>query len=195
MFQGFYAPVRFMLGWYVWPDTFRHFLAVQNAHKVERGARLQQALKANKVDIRTMLALPVTDHAHPYKHERPWQKVYGQSDPGNLSLYGKWYRSKVLTFYECQQYHKWGMMMDDSIPARGWWARAARTRVNKVQLIHCDRRVVKARMMRTCYYAYLPKDKWMHPMDNISWYTPYVMMVIDEWEEKWGFFANSMTEY
>ena len=107
MFHGHLATVRFIVGWLVWPDMFRHYLAIQNAHKVERGARLQQALKANKVDIRTMLALPVTDHAHPYKQEKPWQKVYAKADPGALSLYGKWYRAKTLTYYECQQFHKW----------------------------------------------------------------------------------------
>ena len=190
-FHGHTAPFRFVIGWTIYPEMFRHFLSIQNAHKVERGARLQTALKANKVDIRALLALPVTDHAHPYKTEKPWEKVYARMDPGGLSWYGKWYRAKILNFYEGMQYHRWGMMADDAIGARGWWSRSSRTRTPKVQLIHGDRRVVRARMLKTLYYAYLPKDKWMHPVDNIAWYSPYIMMVSDEWEEKWGFFSNA----
>lgn len=193
--HGASAGARFLVCWTIWPDAFRHHLAITNAHKVERGVRLQTALKANKVDIRSLLALPVTDHAHPYKREQTWEKVTARADPGSLTPYGKWYRAKVLNFYEGMQYHKWGMYADDAVGARGWWSRASRTRAPKAQLIGGDRRVIRARMLKTQWYAYLPKHQWVAPIDNVAWYSPYVTMVLDEWEEKWGFFGGQETEY
>jgi len=193
--HGHTSTARFLVGWTVWPELFRHFLSIQNAHKVERGIRVQTALKANKVDIRHLLALPVTDHAHPYKVERVWEKCYHKMDPGSLTWYGKWYRAKVLCMYEAQRYHRWGMYTEDAIGARGWFSRASRTRTPKAQLIHGDRRVVRARMLRTCWYTNLPRDKWTHPVDNVAWYSPYIMMVLDEWEEKWGFFGGTEVEF
>lgn len=192
--HGMAGGFRFWLAHLFWPNMFREYLAVQNAHKIERGIRLQTALKANKVDIRHLLALPVTDHAHPYKSEFPWEKIYAAMDPKALTLYGKWYRSKVLAFYEINQLHKWGMLCEDIINAKGWWARAARTRTPKKQLVHCDRRVTRGRILRD-KYIYEPKKNWVHPVDNVSWMGPYVIMISDEWEEKWGFFSGQEVEY
>lgn len=192
--QGHWSGFRYYLCHFLYPNIYREYLAVQNAHKVERGLRLQTALKANKVDLRALLALPVTDGAHPYKLEYPWEKACGATDPKSLTLYGRWYRSKVLAFYEGLQIHKWGMTQDDLIQCRGWWSRASRTRTPKTQLIHCDRRVMRGRVLKD-KYIYLDKKHWVNPVDNVAWMGPYVIMVADEWEEKWGFFAGQEVEY
>ncbi|RNF01459.1 ubiquinol-cytochrome c reductase subunit 7 [Trypanosoma rangeli] len=193
MAQGIWAGFRYYFGHFFYPNMYREFLSVQNAHKVERALRIQSAIKANKVDYRALLALPVTDHAHPYKMEYPWEKVI-HTDYRDLSMYGKWYASKIMCFYEGLQYHKYGCLQDDLINAHGWWNRAARTRAPQDKVIHGDRRVMRARVLRD-KYIYEPKSRWVHPIDNVAYFGPYVMMVCDEWEEKWGFFAGQEVEY
>mgnify|MGYP001598133938 CR=1 FL=1 len=192
--QGLSAGFRYWIAHFVYPNMYREYLSVQNAHKVERGVRIQTALKANKIDIRSLLALPVTDSAHPYRQEFPWEKVYSSMDPKTLTAYGKWYRLKVLALYECTLFHKFGIMQEDMIQLRGWWNRAARTRAPQEKLIHCDRRVMRGRVMKD-KYIFEPKERWIHPVDNVSWMGPYCIMVADEWEEKWGFFAGQEVEY
>eukprot|EP00658_Telonema_sp_P-2_P044607 TRINITY_DN324_c0_g1_i3.p2 TRINITY_DN324_c0_g1~~TRINITY_DN324_c0_g1_i3.p2 ORF type:complete len:202 (+),score=68.23 TRINITY_DN324_c0_g1_i3:41-646(+) len=191
--QGIWAGMRYYMGHFFYPNMYREFLSIQNAHKVERGVRLQTAIKANKVDFRALLALPVTDHAHPYKMEYPWEKVIS-ADSRDLSMYGKWYSSKILSFYESNQHHKFGVMMDDMVNARGWWNRAARTRCPIDKVVHADRRVMRYRILKD-KYIYEDKSNWVHPIDNVAWFGPYIMMVADEWEEKWGFFAGQEIEY
>ena len=192
--QGHWSGFRFWLAHFFYPNMYREYLSVQNAHKVERGIRLNAALKANKVDIRTLLALPVTDSAHPYRMEYPWEKVVATMDPKSLTLYGKWYRAKIMAFYENLQTHKYGLMQDDLIQVKGWWARASRTRTPQATLIDGDRRVMRGRVLKD-KYLYDKKEKWVQPVDNVAWMGPYVMMVADEWEEKWGFFAGQEVEY
>lgn len=191
--QGAHAGARYYLGHFFYPNMFRELLSVQNARKVERGLRLQNAIKANKVDFRALLALPVTDHAHPYKMEYPWEKVI-KNDTRSMSLYGKWYASKVMCFYDACEVHKWGITMDDMAQVRGWFNRAARSRCPGDKVVHADRRVLRGRVLRD-KYIYDPKAKWVHPVDNVAWFGPYMMMVADEWEEKWGFFAAQEIEY
>merc|ERR1711991_638953 len=154
--SGQYGGIRTFLVSVVFPSYARDELAQRNAQKVERGVHLQTALKANKVDLRSLLALPVTDPAHPYKQEYAWEKVCARMDSRVETMYGRWFRSKTLAFYESTEGHKFGMYKDDVINARGWWNRAARTR----------------------------------PTDNTPFFGPYCVMVVDEWEEKWGFFAG-----
>jgi ubiquinol-cytochrome c reductase subunit 7 len=194
--QGAWAGKKYWLMHMFAPNVYRDYLAVQNAHKIERGLRLQQSLKANKVDIRSLLALPVTDHAHPYVNEYPWEKVYSmhQGDYKKLSLYGKFYRLKIINTYEVHHVHKFGCLSEDFVCARGWWARAARTRMPKAQCCHMDRRIVRYRALYN-RFIYDPKQKWVHPVDDVSYYGPYIFMVSDEWEEKWGFFAKQDIEY
>ena len=191
--QGMFPGLRMVLGVFVAPNVNREFLSLNNAHKVERHVRIQNAIKANKIDFRALLALPVTDYAHPYKLEYPWERVV-QCDARALSGYGKWYVRKLQVFYETLQYHKWGCTQDDLIPLRSWWVRAARTRSPQVQIVHMDRRVNRARAMKD-KYLYEPKARWVHPIDNTAFFLPYCIMCADEWEEKWGFFAGQETEY
>jgi ubiquinol-cytochrome c reductase subunit 7 len=171
----------------------REFLSLNMTKKIERHGRIQNAIKANKIDFRALLALPVTDHAHPYKMEYAWERV-GQVDERTLSGYGKWYARKVMTFYETLQFHKWGCAQDDLIQLRSWWCRAARTRSPQILLVHMDRRVNRARAMKD-KYLYEPKSRWVHPFDNTAFFSPYCVMVVDEWEEKWGFFSYQETEF
>lgn len=193
MAQGIWAGMRYYIGHFVYPNMYREFLSVQNAHKVERAVRIQTAIKANKIDFRSLLALPVTDHAHPYKMEYPWEKVI-QSDTRDLSGYGKWYANKIMCFYEGLQFHKYGCLQDDLVNARGWWNRAARTRAPQDKIVHGDRRVMRARVLKD-KYIYEDKARWVHPIDNVAYFGPYIIMVADEWEEKWGFFAGQEVEY
>lgn len=192
--HGHFSGLRYWFAHFFYPNMYRDFLAVQNAHKVERGVRLQTALKANKVDIRALLAMPVTDSAHPYKMEFPWEKVYRSMDSGSSSLYGKWYKAKILSFYEGLQLHRYGIHQDDMVNLKGWWNRAARTRAPQEKIVHSDRRSMRARMLRD-KYLYDKKERWVHPVDNTPWFGPYVIMVCDEWEEKWGFFAGQEADY
>jgi ubiquinol-cytochrome c reductase subunit 7 len=192
--NGAYAGFRYFFFQFVNPNGMRDQLALLNANKVERGVRLQTALRANKVDLRTLLALPVTDSAHPYKSEFPWEKVVARVDHRNVSLYGRWYRAKILATYEALQFHKWGCYVDDVVNMRGWWNRAARTRMPQHIMIHQDRRVVRARSLKD-KYLYDKKENWVKPSDNTPFFGPYITMVADEWEEKWGFFAGHDTEY
>jgi ubiquinol-cytochrome c reductase subunit 7 len=192
--QQHFAGMRYTIAHFFYPNMYREFLSVQNAHKVERGARLTTALKANKVDIRSLLALPVVDSAHPYRMEYPWEKVVAVMDPKALTFYGSWYRAKTLAFYENLMLHKFGLMSDDMIQVRGWWARAARTRMPQRTLIDADRRVMRGRVLKD-KYLFDKKTKWVQPVDNVPYMGPYVMMVADEWEEKWGFFAGQEVEY
>ena len=192
--HGHWSGFRYWVAHFCYPQMYREYLSVQNAHKVERGVRLQTALKANKVDIRALLALPVTDTAHPYKMEYPWEKVYATMDQKSSTPYGRWYRQKVLCFYEGLQLHKFGLCQDDMVNLRGWWNRAARTRAPIEKICHSDRRSMRARMMKD-KYIYDAKSRWVHPVDNTPWCGPYIMMVADEWEEKWGFFAGQEVEY
>lgn len=99
-----------------------------------------------------------------------------------------------MCFYEGQQLHKYGVMWDDMVNARGWWNRAARTRCPNDKVVHGDRRVMRCRVLKD-KYIYEQKDRWVHPIDNVCWFGPYIMMVADEWEEKWGFFAGQEVEY
>jgi len=186
---------RYFLAHFFYPTMYREYLSLQQARKVERHLRLQGALKANKVDIRTLLALPVTDHAHPYKMEFPWERLYATgADPRGLTGYGKWYKTKTEACYDAFQYHKWGVYVDDNVGARGWWNRAARTRAPREQVIHADRRILRMRWAKD-RYIYDEKNKWVHPVDNTPFFGPYLLMVADEWEEKWGFFAGGEVEY
>ena len=191
--MGTHAGARYMFGQFFYPNMFREYLSVQNAHKVERGLRLQTAIKANKIDFRALLALPVTDHAHPYKMEFPWEKTARQ-DTRALSGYGKYYANKVACFYDAIELHKFGICQDDMTSARGWWNRAARTRCPTDKIVHGDRRVVRGRILRD-KYIFDPKSKWVQPSDNTCWLGPYILMISDEWEEKWGFFAGQEVEY
>ena len=181
------------LGHMMYPQMYKDQLALNQTHKVERALRLRTALKANKVDLRSLLALPVQDHAHPYKQEYPWEKCVLQDDR-TLSSYGKFYKLKTMALYEVILFHKFGVMVDDMASTRGWFARAARTRAPKVQIIHGDRRVMRGRVMKD-KYVYEPKKKWVQPVDNTAYITPYLAMCADEWEEKWGFFAGQTVEY
>ena len=157
--------------------------------------RIQSALKANKVDIRNLLALPVTDNAHPYKMEYPWERLTTVlADPRELNTYTKWYRKKTHAIYDTFQWHKWGVFADDMVNMKGWWSRAARTRAPQEQIVHGDRRVTRMRWARD-RYIYDDQKKWVHPVDNVPFFGPYILMVADEWEEKWGFFAGSDVEY
>jgi ubiquinol-cytochrome c reductase subunit 7 len=193
--HGHYSGMRYQIAHWFFPQMYREYLSVQNAHKVERGVRLQTALKANKVDVRNLLALPVTDTAHPYKMEYPWEKCYAIGGAKNqMTPYGRWYHTKILCFYEGLQLHKFGIGQDDMVQLKGWWNRAARTRAPIEKICHSDRRSMRARMMKD-KYIYDKKSRWMHPVDNVAWFGPYVVMVADEWEEKWGFFAGQETEY
>ena len=192
--QGHYAPLKYLLAQTVMPGLMRDQLALQNASKVERGVRLQTALKANKVDIRHLLALPATDAAHPYKTEYPWEKLAIRADPRDMTFYGKWYHAKIFSVYEWLQYHRWGMYHDDLITAKGWWNRAARTRAPRTQVLHMDRRVYRGRSIRD-KYLYDRKENWVAPVDNTGFFAAYCTMVSDEWEEKWGFFAGQSVEY
>ena len=67
MSQGVWVGLRCVLGYFFYPSMFREMLSVQSAHRIERALRLQKAIKANKIDYRALLSLPVTDYAHPYK--------------------------------------------------------------------------------------------------------------------------------
>ncbi|KNH03625.1 GTP-binding protein HflX [Perkinsela sp. CCAP 1560/4] len=194
-FQNPYAGFRFLWAHFFAPNYFRHHLALGQTRKIERHLRLQSALKANKVDIRKLLALPVCDSAHPYHMEYPWERMYtGHSDPRGLTRYGQWYRAKIDAVYDMMQNHKFGAYLEDFVNARGWWNRAARTRAPKDQVIHMDRRILRFRWAKD-RYIYDHPDKWVHPKENVPFFTPYVVMVADEWEEKWGFFAGAETEY
>jgi ubiquinol-cytochrome c reductase subunit 7 len=184
---------------FVCPSYFKDRKAVINTHKVERGLRIRTALKANKIDIRNLLALPVTDHAHPYKNEFNWERFYRGGDMqmtalNNMSAYGRWFRKKWMVLYELCLYHRFGAMMEDIISARGWYHRAARTRLPGVEVVHMDRRVTRYRWMRD-RFIYDKKQHWVHPADNIMFFSPYIFMIVDEWEEKWGYFAGQEIEY
>jgi ubiquinol-cytochrome c reductase subunit 7 len=191
--QGIWSGFRQVLAVYIAPGMNREYMSLNMAKKIERHVRIQNAIKANKIDFRALLALPVSDYAHPYKQEYPWERVI-QSDIRTLSGYGKWYATKMMVFYETLQFHKWGCTQDDLIPLRSWWVRAARTRSPQLQIVHMDRRVNRARMMKD-KYLYEPKSRWVHPIDNTAFFSPYCLMVADEWEEKWGFFAGQEVEY
>jgi ubiquinol-cytochrome c reductase subunit 7 len=192
--NGAYAGARYFFFQLAHPAGLREELSLNNASKVERGVRLQTALKANKVDIRTLLALPVTDSAHPYKAEYPWEKVAARMSGKHETAYGRWYRGKILAFYEALQHHRWGLFTDDVINARGWWNRAARTRMPQQLVIHMDRRVYRGRSFKD-KYLYDKKENWTKPSDNTPFFSPYITMIVDEWEEKWGFFAGQDVEY
>jgi ubiquinol-cytochrome c reductase subunit 7 len=178
------------------PGYYKDYQAINTSHKVERHLRLQNALKANKVDIRNLLALPVTDNAHPYRIEYAWEKIYKASPNKNgMTSYAKFYQAKVRSLHELFYWNRWGIGTDDLIgPGKAWWGRAARTRAPIEKCVHSDRKMLRAKAHRFHYY-YEPKHRWMHPVDNVAWYTPYLFMVIDEWEEKWGFFSGMETEY
>ena len=192
--QGHFSGVRFTLMQMFTPGMFKDYLAINNAHKVERGLRVQTGIKANKIDIRTLLALPVTDSAHPYCMEYPWEKLVWARGQSAATMYQKWYVNKIMMLYAICLQHKLGCLEDDYINLRGWFNRAARTRSPQQLIIHADRRVNRSRVMRF-QWNFLPKDKWVRPCDNVSWYRPYIIMVVDEWEEKWGFFAGQTVEY
>ena len=193
--MGAYAGARYWIAHFFYPNLYREYLSIQQARKVERHLRLQGALKANKLDIRNLLVLPVTDHAHPYKMEFPWERLYQEgSDPRGMTTYGKWYRTKIDCVYDAWQWHKFGVYVDDMVNARGWWNRAARTRCPREHTIHADRRVLRMRWAKD-RYIFDPKPKWVHPADNTPFFGPYILMVADEWEEKWGFFAGAEVEY
>mmetsp|Transcript_1962 Transcript_1962/g.3031 ORF Transcript_1962/g.3031 Transcript_1962/m.3031 type:complete len:206 (-) Transcript_1962:53-670(-) len=177
------------------PNFYRHHLALNKTRQIERSMRLQSALKANKVDIRKLLALPVTDSAHPYYTEHAWERVFTrQSDPRGLTRYGRWYCDKIETMYDLNENHKFGNYHDDFVKARGWFNRAARTRAPKEQVLHMDRRILRYRWAKD-RYIYDTEDKWIHPTENVPFFSPYTTMVADEWEEKWGFFAGAEIEY
>jgi len=176
------------------PNMYRDQQAVNLTHKIERHMRLQTALKANKVDIRDLLALPVTDTAHPYKLEYPWEKLYSYNPSGATAFWGKWYATKIKSFHEWNVWHYWGVGVDDMLCHKVWWGRATRTRAPQDKIVHSDRRVVKAKANKF-HFQQEPKHRWCHPVDNVAWLVPYSFMVVDEWEEKWGFFAGAETEY
>ena len=190
VFQGF----NYFTTMYLTPFVFREQMATNNAHKVERGLRLQTAIKANKVDIRALLALPVTDPAHPYKAEHFWEKCATHVDSRSATLFGKYYKAKVLAQYEQCQMHKFGMYWDDVQHREGWFHRAARTRAPQLLVVHSDRRAFRGRNWGF-KYLYMPKDQWVRPSENTPFLKPYTTMVLDEWEEKWGFFAGQDTEF
>uniref|UniRef100_A0A7S1M5R3 Uncharacterized protein n=1 Tax=Neobodo designis TaxID=312471 RepID=A0A7S1M5R3_NEODS len=192
--QGQHATVRILAGALIAPAYARNTMAIENASKVERGVRLQTALKANKVDLRHLLALPATDPAHPYKTEYPWEKLMIRADPRQMTMYGKWYYNRVFALYEIIQQHRQGVYYDDMINLKGWWSRAARTRCPKPQVVHMDRRVLRYRDLKE-KWLYDKKENWVSPVDNTGFYAPYCTMVADEWEEKWGFFAGNGVEY
>ena len=192
--NGSHAGARYFVAQVFAPNLIRDELALQNTQKVERGVRLQTALKANKVDLRSLLALPVTDPAHPYRSEFPWEKAVARMDSRAGSMYSKWYKTKTMASYEAGMYHKFGVYVDDRINARGWWNRAARTRAPQVLVNHMDRRIVRGRHLKD-KYLYARKEEWVSPVDNTAFFSPYCTMVADEWEEKWGFFAGQEVEY
>ena len=190
-----YGGWALVVGQFFAPYLFREYMAVEQTRKIERHLRLQSALKANKIDIRKLLALPVCDNAHPYHQEYPWERTYlDQSDPRELTRFGRCHRDKMNSLYDLTQSFKFGTYMDDFIKARGWWNRAARTRAPKDQVVHMDRRILRYRWAKD-RYIYDSEDKWVHPKDNVPFFAPYVTMVADEWEEKWGFFAGAEVEY
>ena len=190
-----HAGFRLYLTNWFFPNALRSQQCTNMAHRVERGLRLQAALKANKVDIRALLALPVTDSAHPYKSEFPWEKLLQVHNPkGGTSAYGRYYYRKVINFYEWGYWHRYGAGCDDLVCLKAWWGRAARTRAPQDKLIHSDRKVLRVKAFKM-HYNNEKKSNWMHPVDNVQWFSPYIVMVADEWEEKWGFFAGTETEF
>ncbi len=190
VWSGFAMPIAQFLA----PGLIRDALAVQNTYKVERGIRLQTIVKANKVDLRALLALPVTDPAHPYKAEYPWEKVASHMDHRNSTLYGKIYRAKVLAAYESCYYHRFGAYMDDMLDRAGWHGRAAMMRCPAKIIVHGHRRVQRANSLNK-KFLFLPKVNWVKPTDNTKFFNPYMTMILDEWEEKWGFFAGQEVEF
>ena len=192
--QGSHVGIRQILSTFFAPQTFKDTLAISNASKIERGVRIQTGIKANKIDIRTLLALPVTDSAHPYVMEYPWEKLAWARGSNAASTYQKWYIAKTMAIYSTLFRHKIGCNEDDYISLRGWFMRAARTRAPPLLIVHSDRRVNRARVMRF-QWNFLPRDKWVRPSDNVAWFRPYIIMVLDEWEEKWGFFGGADVEY
>ena len=173
-------------------QAFRSTWQAVAAQRVEGHARNLQAVKANKVDIRQLLALPVYDPAHPYYLEKPWE-VYFKADapPEASSTKGKLHKLETMTVRENEQYDQVGMLHDDAYTEWFFAVRQGVRRLPKDQHSWRERRCFTANHVSGgSGVAMIPEEYWTHPSDDVSYLAPYVKMASDEHEEKWGFMAG-----
>eukprot|EP00754_Rhynchopus_humris_P019962 Rhum_TRINITY_DN14673_c12_g2::Rhum_TRINITY_DN14673_c12_g2_i1::g.108170::m.108170 len=174
------------------PQFLRGIHQAVAAQRVERHARNLQAVKQNKVDLRSLLALPVYDPAHPYYLEKPWEVYFKAEQPAEAATtQGKLHRWEALTQRENRQHDIKGCLHDDLESEWHWSVRVAVKRLPKEQKIWRQRRIGTAnRLCGPGGYQELPSQYWIHPSDDVAYLSQYINMASDEAEEKWGFMAG-----
>jgi hypothetical protein len=140
-----------------------------------------------KGNYRELMTLPVTDPRHPFHYEHPHVAYLKARQYIHIA------RSIVLRqidsdwWYWSRRHQQWaydmlGILTDDVPNAEESFVQEALRRVPYADWDARQRRCFRALSYLDAFEV-LPEDQWIHPLEDIAYYTPYAIMSLYEFRE------------